>query len=61
MVKVIQVDETGAEVAMVELDERTIELFYTGIASMLHHAAACQAVAPHPTRLSREAYQRRNR
>jgi hypothetical protein len=61
MVKVIQVDDSGAEVAVVELDERTIEIFYTGISSMLHHAAECRIESPHPTKLSLEAFQRRNR
>jgi hypothetical protein len=61
MVKVIQVDENGAEVAVIELDERTLEVFYTGINSMLRTAASCRTQPPHPTRLSREAFERRNR
>jgi hypothetical protein len=60
MVKVIQVDENGAEVAVVELDERTIAVFYTGISSMLKTAAQKRTFPPHRTRLSMEAFQRRN-
>jgi hypothetical protein len=60
MVKIIQVDETGAEVAVIELDERTLEVFYVGINSMLRTAASNRSQPPHRTKLSQEAFLRRN-
>jgi hypothetical protein len=48
MVKVIHVDDTGAEMAVIELDDFTIETVYAGIATMLHEAAASRLHQPAP-------------
>ena len=62
MVRVIHLAEDGSEVATIELDDFTIEVVYSGLAEMLHDAAA----AGHPLGnaggpLPREARQRRAR
>jgi hypothetical protein len=63
MVKVTRVDEGGAEVATVEVDDFIIEIIYSGIAEMLREAeagaAAGRSGSPAGGDLSREARQRR--
>jgi hypothetical protein len=59
MVKVIQVDDDGAEMATVEIDDFTIETVYAGIATMLRSAST--APQPSPAGLSRQARQRREK
>ena len=61
MVKVIQVDDTGAEMAVIELDDFTIETVYAGIAAMLRDAALSRSHPSSPTGLSREARLRREK
>jgi hypothetical protein len=60
MVKVIHMDDNGAEMATVEIDDFTIETVYAGIATLLRTASADAPVAP-PQGLSREARQRREK
>jgi hypothetical protein len=62
MVRVIHLADDGSEVATIELDDFTIEVVYSGLAEMLHDAAAAgrplkNAGGPLP----REARQRRAR
>jgi hypothetical protein len=62
MVRVIHLADDGSEVAAIEVDDFTIEVVYSGLAEMLHAAAA----AGHPLGnaggpLPREARQRRAR
>jgi hypothetical protein len=59
MVKVIHIDENGAEMATVEIDDFTIETVYAGIAALLRTASAAP-LAP-PAALSRQARQRRQK
>lgn len=64
MVRVIHLADDGSEVAAIEVDDFTIEVIYSGLAELLHAAAAAaarQPVAPPDCRLSREARQRRAR
>jgi len=66
MVKVIHVDEHGAEMATVEIDDFTIETVYAGIATLLRTASAAPppspaAPPPAPAALSRQARQRREK
>jgi hypothetical protein len=61
MVKVIHVDDDGAETAVIELDDFTIETVYQGIAVMLRDATPAQSHTPAPNGLSKEARQRRQR
>jgi hypothetical protein len=58
MVKVIRVDDDGAEVAAIEVDDFIIEIIYSGIAEMLRNAETAQAPVP-ACDLPREARQRR--
>ncbi len=44
MVRVIHLADDGSEVAAIEVDDFTIEVIYSGLAEMLHDAAA----AGHP-------------
>jgi hypothetical protein len=60
MVKVIHVDDNGAEMATVEIDDFTIETVYAGIATLLRTASATTPPSP-PGELSRQARQRRAR
>jgi hypothetical protein len=61
MVKVIHVDDNGAEMATVEIDDFTIETVYAGIATLLR-TASTSAAAPAPAaELSRQARQRRQK
>lgn len=62
MVKVIHVDDNGAEMATVEIDDFTIETVYAGIATLLRTASAASAAPPAPPEeLSRQARQRREK
>jgi hypothetical protein len=62
MVKVTQLADDGTEMASIEVDDFTIEVIYSGLADMLHEAAATQPhVSVPPCELSREARQRRQR
>jgi hypothetical protein len=63
MVKVIHVDDNGAEMATVEIDDFTIETVYAGIATLLRTASAASAAPPPspPEGLSRQARQRREK
>jgi hypothetical protein len=59
MVKVIRVDDDGAEVAAIEVDDFIIEIIYSGIADMLRDAQAAKVTDAVPNDLPREARQRR--
>jgi hypothetical protein len=63
MFKVIQVDESGTELAAIELDDFVIETVYAGIATLLRDAAASESAPPAtaPAELSRAARQRREK
>jgi hypothetical protein len=63
MVKVIHVDDNGAETATVEIDDFTIETVYAGIATLLRTASAASAAPPPspPEGLSRQARERREK
>jgi hypothetical protein len=63
MVKVIHVDDNGAEMATVEIDDFTIETVYAGIATLLRTASAASAAPPSspPEGLSRQERQRREK
>ena len=62
MVKVTHLADDGTEMAVVDLDDFTVEVVYSGLAEMLHDAAAThQAAAVPACELSREARQRRQR
>ncbi|MGA2306642.1 MAG: hypothetical protein ABSH29_21020 [Acidimicrobiales bacterium] len=63
MVKVIHVDDNGAEMATVEIDDFTIETVYAGIATLLRTASAASAKPPSspPEGLSRQERQRREK
>jgi hypothetical protein len=63
MVKVIHVDDNGAEMATVEIDDFTIETVYAGIATLLRDASAASSApppSPHEA-LSRQARQRQEK
>jgi len=56
MVRVIHLADDGSEMASIDVDDFTIEVVYSGLATMLHDAAAASA----PSReMSRQALQRR--
>lgn len=62
MFRVTQLADDGSEVATVELDDFTVEVIYSGLAEMLHEAAAARPPLAAPScELSREARQRRQR
>jgi hypothetical protein len=61
MFKVIQVDESGAELAAIELDDFVIETVYAGIATLLRAAATSAPGPSSPPELSRAARQRREK
>jgi hypothetical protein len=62
MVRVTHLSDDGTEVASIELDDFTIEVIYSGLAAMLHDAAAAGPADPAPSGgLCREARQRRQR
>jgi hypothetical protein len=60
MVKVIKIDDDGAETAVIVLDDFTIETVYQGIAVMLKDAMPGQSHAS-PNGLSKGARLRRQR
>jgi hypothetical protein len=62
MVRVIHLADDGSEVAAIEVDDFIIEVIYSGLAEMLHDAAATGHPAGKPDGpLPREARQRRAR
>ena len=61
MVKVIHVDDNGAEMATVEIDDFTIETVYAGIATLLRTASTSAAPPAPAAELSRQARQRRQK
>jgi hypothetical protein len=61
MFKVIQVDDSGTELAAVELDDFVIETVYAGIATLLRDAATSEPQATAPAELSQAARQRRQK
>jgi len=61
MIRVTQVGEDGAEVAAIELDEFTVEILYSGIASLLRGAASVTSAVAPVGELSPQARQRRSR
>jgi hypothetical protein len=62
MVRVIHLADDGSEVAAIEVDDFTIEVVYSGLAEMLHDAAAAgRPLGNADVPLSREARQRRAR
>ena len=61
MVKVIHVDDNGAEMATVEIDDFTIETVYAGIATLLRTASTSAAPPTPAAELSRQARQRREK
>jgi hypothetical protein len=60
MVKVTHVDDSGAEVATIELDDFTVQILYSGIAEMLEEASTEVHASPQ-FGLSAEERQRRAR
>jgi hypothetical protein len=60
MVRITQVDDSGADVATIVLDDFTIEILYSGIAHLLRDAEVNQA-PPAPAALSGQARRRRER
>jgi hypothetical protein len=61
MVKVIHLDDDGAETAAIEIDDFTIETVYQGIAVMLRDATPGQPYAPAPNGPSKAERLRRQR
>jgi hypothetical protein len=61
MIKVIHLDDSGAEMATVEIDDFTIETVYAGIADLLRRASVTTAPSAVPTGVSRQERQRREK
>jgi hypothetical protein len=61
MVRVVRVDADGTELATIELDDFTVEILYSGIATMLHQAAEVPTPQLPAAELSRPARERRAR
>jgi hypothetical protein len=61
MVRVTQIDASGNEQATVELDDFTVEILYSGIATMLREAASEESRAGQQKELSSAERQRRAR
>jgi hypothetical protein len=62
MIRVSRLAEDGTETAVVEIDDFTVEVLYSGIADLLRDAASAQpAVGAAVSELSLEARQRRER
>jgi len=61
MIKVIHLDDSGAEMATVEIDDFTIETVYAGIADLLRRASSTTAPTSLPTGVSRQERQRREK
>ena len=60
MVRVIHLADDGSEMASIDVDDFTIEVVYSGLATILHDAAAASAPVSAPSReMSRQALQRR--
>jgi hypothetical protein len=60
MVKVIRIDDNGAEMATIEMDDFTVETVYAGIATLLS-AASTTARSSATGELSRQTRQRRQK
>jgi hypothetical protein len=61
MVRVTQVDASGNEQATVELDDFTVEILYSGIATLLEQATSAQSRAGQQSEPSSAERQRRAR
>jgi hypothetical protein len=62
MIKLIQLADDGSEMASIEIDDFTVEVVYSGLAAMLHDAAAARLPVSAPScDMSRQALQRRRR
>jgi hypothetical protein len=61
MVRVIHLADDGSEVAAIEVDDFTIEVVYSGLAEMLHDAAAAGRPLQPDSPLPRQERQRRER
>jgi hypothetical protein len=61
MIKVIHVDDSGAEMAVIELDDFVIETVYAGIATLLKDAASTSSPASLSPEVSRAARVRREK
>jgi hypothetical protein len=62
MIRVIHLADDGTEVASIEVDDFTIEVVYSGLASLLHEAAAASPPVSMPScEQSRQALQRRQK
>jgi hypothetical protein len=61
MVKVIHVDDSGVEMATVEIDDFTIETVYAGIADLLRTASSMTPPTSSPAGISRAERQRREK
>lgn len=61
MIKVIHLDDSGAEMATVEIDDFTIETVYAGIADLLRTATSTAPPTSMPAGLSRQERQRREK
>jgi hypothetical protein len=59
MVRVTQIDDDGGEVAVIEVDDFTVEILYSGIAVMLKEAAVHPAAPVTTSELSPLTRQRR--
>jgi hypothetical protein len=61
MIKVIHLDDSGAEMATVEIDDFTIETVYAGIADLLRRATLTTPPTSSTPGLSRQERQRREK
>ena len=61
MIRVTQIDASGNEQATVELDDFTVEILYSGIATMLQEAASAESRLEHRQTPSSAERQRRAR
>ncbi len=61
MIRVSRLDEDGTETAVVEIDDFTVEVLYSGIADLLREAASSPAVRTAAPELPLQARQRRER
>jgi hypothetical protein len=62
MIKVIQLADDGSEMASIEIDDFTVEVVYSGLATMLQDAATARLpVSAQSCDMSRQALQRRRR
>ncbi len=61
MVKIVHFDESGNQMAEIELDDFTIEILYSGIAELLRTAAQEQSRTPHTTSVELSTKERQRR